>query len=144
MTTYLKIIEGAFLDIGVKASEAPLSPAETSDGMTKLLDMLAEWDLLDILTGIDPTADTSADMMEPRGLTSGIRANLATRLAGQYERPVSQSLAIEASRGMSAIIVFNSRKTTVDKPSTLPMGSGNRRRYETNGDFFPESDERNF
>jgi len=144
MTTYLKIIEGAYLDIGVKAAEAPLAASETSDGMGELLDMLAEWDALDILTGIEPTTDTGADMMEPRGFTSGIRANLAVRLAGQYEKPVTQSLAVKASQGLAAIVTINSRQTSVDKPSTLPMGAGNRQDYTTDRDFFPEQTERNF
>jgi len=144
MTTYLKVIEGAFQDIGVKSAEEPLSAAEISDGMDKLLDMLAEWDLIDILSGIEPTTDTGADMMEPRGFTAAIRSNLATRLAGQYDRPVSQSLAIEASRGMATIITINARKTTVDIPSTLPMGGGNRNNLEVESDFFPEPEERNF
>ena len=144
MTTYLKVIEGAFQDIGVKSAEEPLPPAEISDGMEELLNMLAEWDLIDILSGIEPTTDTGTDMMEPRGLTSAIRSNLATRLAGQYEKPVTQSLAIKASRGMAAIITINARKTTVEPPSTLPMGSGNRRTWDNDTDFFPEQTERNF
>ncbi len=144
MTTYLKVLQGAFLDIGVKAAESPLSPSEISDGLTELNDMLAEWDLVDIIKGIEPDEDAGIDMMEPRGWTGGIRANVAVRLAGQYERPVTQSLAVKASRGYNAIVISQYNQQDYELPDTLPTGQGNCNTAWIDDEFFPTNSKRNF
>lgn len=144
MTTYQKTIEGAMLDIGVKAAETPLTDAELDDGLTELNDMLAELDLAGVIKGIEEDEDASADMMEPRGYQSGIRAMLAVRLAGMYDRPVSGSVSAKAASGFSTIVSSQFNQQDFEFPDTLPTGSGNCNTAWNDDEFFPSNTRRNF
>jgi hypothetical protein len=144
MTTYLKTIEGAFLDIGIKNAETPLTASELDDGLIELNDMLAEWDLNSIIRGIETNEDAGVDMLEPRGWQSGIRSNLAVRLAGMYDRPVTQSLAVKASNGFSTIVSSQFNQQDFEFPDTLPTGSGNCNTAWNDDEFFGTNTRRNF
>jgi hypothetical protein len=144
MTTYQKVVEQAFLDIGVKAAESPLTAAELEDGLEELNDMLSEWGMNGIIKGIAEDDDASQDMMEPRGWKSGIRANLAVRMAGQYNRAVTQSLGVKASQGYSAIVASQFNQQDFEFPDTLPTGSGNCNTNWNDDEFFPTNSKRNF
>lgn len=86
-------------------------------------------------------ANPADTVYAPDGAISGIISNVAVRLAGQYDIPISESLAASAAIGMEALTMLG---VTVNKqrfPSTLPIGSGNENWLDNDSHFFPDYNE---
>lgn len=145
MATALKVIERAFSKIGVKAAETPLTSAEVQDGRDVLNDMLSSWDSTGTLKGAVPVGDVGDELIVPRYAIGAIKANLAIRLASEYDKAVTQGLAFDASDSLKEMVKSSIDLSNVDLPSTLPVGSGNSGdTYDTFDQFFAETDKENF
>lgn len=146
MTTALKVIERAFSKAGIRAAETPLSASEVEDGLDVLNDMLSEWGTNDILKGAIPVAVVGDELIIPRFSLGAVKANLAIRMAGEYDRPITQAMAFDASNSLNSLTIATLDLSDVDYPSTLPLGSGNDDEFLSTQfrDFFPEGKKRNF
>lgn len=146
MTTALKIITRAFQKATIKAAETPLTAAELEDGLDALNDIINQWNATGLLKGVSPVADSNTDLFEPDYATAALKANLATIMCGEYDIPVNQGLAVDASQSKSNLISASTNLEDIEFPSTLPVGSGNDNQYgyDYNRDFFPENEDDNF
>lgn len=146
MTTALHMINRAFSKAGIKAAETPLSPSELEDGLDIMNDMLAQWDAAGTLKGV-PLIDDSADHVNcPRYADRAIKGALAILIAGEYNVPVSQAMAVDASDGLAAMIAAGNNWKDIELPDTLPKGSGNKVDYNYYDDdnFFTKNTDLNF
>lgn len=87
---------------------------------------------------IENPADT---IYAPSGAISGIIANVAVNLCGQYDVNVSAPLAAAAERGMQAMRHLGVNIGKQNFPSTLPIGSGNENWLDNDSHFFPDYSE---
>jgi hypothetical protein len=140
------MIKRAFSKAGIKPAETPLSDSEIEDGLDSLNDLLSEWDVNDTLVGV-PLLDDVNEVVEcPRYADGALKAAIAIRIAGEYNIPVTQAMAVDASASLSAMIAASTDFSDIEFPDTLPIGSGNRdygHTYE-NDVFFPRNTKRNF
>lgn len=95
--------------------------------------------------GIDipwvPLSSPNDPVYAPDGVISAIIANVAVRLAGQYDVQISEPLAASAALGMDALMMEGVNINKQRYPSTLPVGSGNDDWYNGNSRFFPDYNE---
>lgn len=80
----------------------------------------------------------SDEIYAPAGAISGIIANVAVRLCGQYDVQVSQPLVLMAETGMNAMRNIGVNIGKQNFPSTLPMGSGNDEWLGNVSHFYPD------
>lgn len=125
-TTALQIIERAFSKAGVKPAETPLTNAEVQDALDTLNDMLSEWDVNGTLKGAVPVETVNDDLIIPRFAFGAVKANLAIRLAPEYDRVVTQGMAFDATDSLKELVKATINLSDLDYPSTLPVGSGNQ------------------
>jgi len=145
MAEALHIIERAFLKIGVKAAETPLTASEIEDGLDTLNDLLSEWNNDGTLKGAVPLANVNDDLDLPRFALGALKANLAMRIAPEYDRVVLPGLLMEATDTLSNLIKSSIDLRTINFPSTLPIGDGNQGQSDNSLiDYFPEDKTRNF
>jgi hypothetical protein len=146
MTTALKIASRAFQKAGIKAAETPLEASEIEDALDVLNDLINAWNATGVLKGVSPVLDIGEDLKEPSYSSWALKANLAIMIAGEYGKEVSQSMAIDASQSMNALISASSNLSDIEYPDTLPIGSGNNEQYDNSydRDFFPENELENF
>lgn len=146
MTTALRIIERAFSKIGVRASETPLTASEVEDGLDTLNDLLSEWGTTGTLKGAVPVSGVGVELEIPRYSLGAVKANLAIRLAPEYDRPVTQGMAFDATDSVNKLVKAEINLSNVPFPGTLPVGEANTDGQEviTGRDFFPEGKHRNF
>lgn len=144
MTTALLIIERAFSKIGVRAAETPLTNSETQDGLDILNDLLSEWGTNGELQGAIPVENVTDDLVVPRYSLGALKANVAIRLASEYDREVTQGLAFDATNSKNAMVKAG-LNLRVFYPSTLPTGSGNTdENFGLEREFFPDQKKQNF
>jgi len=142
--TYLDIIEGALKHLGVLVAETTVTSAETQDGLNDLNDMGEEFEVSGISVGYVSSLDVNAQLELPRSAVAAFKAELALRLAPQYERVVSPALARLAATTRSALLRVTQTNIKVELPDTLPIGSGNECPDITNRQFFKQNSIRNF
>ena len=146
MTTALHIIERAFSKIGVVAAETPLSASEKEDGLDTLNDMLSEWGTNGTLQGALPVAEVGDELDVPRYSEGALKSNLAVRLAPEYDRPVTQGMAFNATDSLNQLLTAEQDLSNINFPNTLPLGTANTDGIGrlTDRDFFPGGNRRNF
>ena len=146
MTTALQVIERAFSKAGVKPSETPLTASEVSDGLDTWNDLLSEWGTNGTLKDAVPVESVNDDLEIPRYAFGAIKANLAIRLAPEYDRQVTQGMAFDATSSLNELVKAGIDLSNVHFPSTLPVGSGNQDDLfiGAQDEFFPMPKKRNF
>ncbi len=125
-TTALQVIERAFSKAGIKPSEAPLTAAEISDGLDTLNDLLSEWGTNGPLKDAVPVDNVTDTLVLPRFAFGALKANLAIRLAPEYDRTVTQGMAFDATSSLAELVKATIDLSELDYPNTLPVGSGNQ------------------
>ncbi len=125
MASGADIVNGAHRKLGIKESDSSISGQEMTDGIEALNDMLSEWEESGIILGFAPIADSADIVRVPRGTVGGIKSNLAGRLASDYSKQVSISLAAEIDFSMNNILKMTMKPLEVEFPDTLPLGQGN-------------------
>lgn len=96
------IVSAAFSKITIKGSETPLTAIELSEGLQVLEDLLAEWRYDDIDLGISGTLSSSTTGF-PDWSLSGVKSNLAIRLASEYNKPIVDSLSAESLTSLAQL-----------------------------------------
>jgi len=144
MPTFLNVVEGALKHLGVKASEVAIEAAEAQDALDDLNDMGEEWEGSGINVGFIASTDLNATFPTPRDTISAYKANLAIRLAPQYEKIVSPALAKLADDTFNALTTAYVFVGDVEFPGTLPTGSGNRCSEVFDRRFFNQNKIENF
>ncbi len=142
--TYLDIITGALKHLTVLTAETELTAAEAQDGLNDLNDMGVEWEVSSPSVGFVASLDVNSQIDLPRHAVAAFKANLALRLAPQYEKPVTASLAVLAADSLSALIRVVDFIGPVELPDTLPVGSGNECPDRVSRQFFKQNSIRNF
>jgi len=97
-----EIVSAAFSKITIKGSETPLTSVELSEGLQVLEDLLAEWRYDDTDLGISGALLESTTGF-PDWSLSGVKSNLATRLASEYNKPITDSLSSEALSSLAQL-----------------------------------------
>jgi len=145
MASGADIINGALRKLGVNPSDSAITGQEMLDGIEVLNDMLIEWENSGIILGFAPIADPADAIRVPRGTEGAIKANLAGRLASDYSKQITPTLAAEISASTDNMLRLISKPLEVEFPDTLPTGSGNQC-YDIDLDrrFFPVNSEENF
>jgi hypothetical protein len=141
------MINRAFSKAQIKAAETPLTASEISDGLDVLNDLLAHWDATGTLKGVPLMDDVNDTVNCPRYAERAIKASIAVMIAGEYNVPVTQAMAVDVTDGVGAMIAAGpSINIGIEFPDTLPVGSGNRDDYYTYVDdnFFPRNTKLNF
>ncbi len=146
MTTALQVIERAFSKAGIKPAEAPLTASEISDGLDVLNDLLSEWGTNGPLKDAAPVESVNDTLIIPRFAFGAVKANLAIRIAGEYDRVITQGMAFDATDSKNELVKATINLSNTDYPSTLPVGSGNMDDLflGVRDEFFRESKKRNF
>lgn len=142
--TYLDIIAGALKHLTVLSAETELTAAEAQDGLTDLNDMGVEWEVSGISVGFVASLDVNSQLDLPRHSVAAFKANLALRLAPQYEKLVSASLVNLADTTLDALLNVVDFIGPVELPDTLPVGSGNECPDVLNRQFFQRNSIREF
>lgn len=96
------IVEAAFSKLTIKGSQTPLTSPELADGLSVFEDMLAEWRYDDIDLGVSGTLLEGTTGF-PDWSLSAIKSTLATRLASEYGKPISESLTSEALSSLAQL-----------------------------------------
>ena len=145
MASGADIVNGALRKLGVNPSDSAITGQEMSDGIDALNDMLIEWENSGIVLGFAPIADPADTIRVPRGTEAAIKSNLAGRMASEYSKQISQSLAGEILASSENMLRLIMKPIEVEFPDTLPLGSGNQC-IDTNIDqrFFPANKDENF
>lgn len=137
MTTSLDLISGGLKLLGVKAAETPIEAAEAQDGLETLNDMMTELEETGIKIGYIPATDVNADIFPPVSTIGSIKALLAVRMAPEYGKVISPTLAARAVASDRMLAKFALRSLEVAYPDSLPMGSGNECDTFSYNRFFP-------
>lgn len=74
----------------------------------------------------------------PAGAINGIIANVAMRVANQYDVQVSATLADAAAKGYEVMLKLGVKVGKQNFPSSLPIGSGNENWLDNDSHFFPD------
>ena len=131
-----------FKDIGL-GSQFDIAPDELKDALEILDSMMAEWNVQGIRVGYPiGTIDTSSldtKVGVPDSAIGAIRTNLAILLAPSYGKIPAREIKVAAKKGYGTLQMRALSQNMPNKqyPSTLPIGSGNRRYNNRNQNFFP-------
>ena len=140
MATAKQLIDGALLDLQVKAAGVDLTDSEYSDSILVLNQMMLSLDRNGIRLNYSVISDKSEDITVPDWSESMVRARLAVKLATMFGRNVSESLRLSVIEETS--IVKNSIVSIIQPslPSNMPTGSGHGR-CRNIGTFFGDQHE---
>lgn len=145
MASGAEIVNGALRKLGVNPSDSAITGQEMLDGIEVLNDMLIEWENSGIVLGFAPIADSADEVRVPRGTEDAVKSNLAGRLAPEYSKQITPTLAASISASTDNMLRLIQDAPDVDYPGNLPQGSGNEC-YDTNFGrrFYPKDKEENF
>lgn len=144
MASGADIVNGALRKLGVKPADDTITGQEMLDGIEVLNDMLIEWENSGIRLGFAPIADSADIIRVPRGTEEAIKGNLAGRLAPEYGKQVTPTLAAGISLATDSMLRIISKPLDVKFPDSLPLGSGNQCTDFEDQRFFPENEAENF
>lgn len=145
MASGADMVIGALRKLGIKPSDSDIQGQEMLDGIEVMNNMLIEWENSGIVLGFAPIAVPADVVRAPRGTEDAIQANLAARIAPEYSKQITPTLAAAISASTDNMLRIISQPVDVEYPDTLPKGSGN----QCYGDdyyrrFFPVNNEENF
>lgn len=103
MSTNTQIITDALRLIGVLAEGETASPEQASDAMRRMNQMIATWEVDDIVLGYFAQSDSTAAIPIPDWAEKGVMGQLAIELAPEYGAAISPEAAKVADDGWSVI-----------------------------------------
>lgn len=121
----IDIINRAMSKIGVKRPGIPLEDDDISDAIAELNDMMTEIDASGTKLGYTIVSFQDDDITTPDWSYGAIRANLAIRLAPDYDTVVSPALAQQAAESWKIVLKRTVEIGETNFPDTLPVGQGN-------------------
>ena len=133
MTSKIKAISGAYSRLRISGITVQPTAAHVSGALTRMEQMLAEWEEnknLCLGYNFEDNPDANSEMGVSRGTENMIEANLAIRMVPDFNKVVPQELKDDAKRSYCSvstrIAVENLRD--VRPPNRMPVGSGHRYR----------------
>ena len=130
--TAASLITDALGEILVSATEQPVEASEMSAGIRFLNRMMASFDANGVSLGFTVITGPSDAITVAAGAIDGMVANLALRLAPQFDVAATPELIAAAKDGYSAMLNLAVTVEPTQMPCTMPIGSGNER---SNGQF---------
>lgn len=134
--TAQQVISDALQEILVKAAEVPLTADETATGIRYLNRMMTALDADGIALGFTVITAPNQTVTIADGAIEGVIANLALKLAKQFNKPITADLAQRARDGLVTLRKLGVSIAPTSLPSELPIGSGNEGDWETDH-FYP-------
>lgn len=131
MSTKGDIVKGMFSKLRISGITLIPSPDLDAEALNVMEDMMAELFERDMCMGylFEDVPDPASEVGIKRGFENMIKTNLAMRLAANYGKTPSGTLAFDASQAMSncqgRLLVDSTRQQ--EYPSRMPIGSGNQR-----------------
>lgn len=131
MATKIEHVQDAYSQLRISGLTVQPSPADLSLALTRFENMMAELDGSGLCLGYNfealPEPDTESGL-EPYAY-SFVASNIAIRVAPDFNKVIPQTLINQASQSFSVVsgIVAARDIRQVQAPSTMPLGSGNRR-----------------
>lgn len=143
MTTAKKIVEGALRLVNESSNLLDTDPYIQTLGFTVLVEILQEHRAFSryLVPQIPP--NSNADLREPPWATSGLKFEVAERLAPEIQLDVMSSSFMKANeKAQNTILIKASPPVVSQYPETLPIGSGNERWGSYTYKFYGENDTR--
>lgn len=125
MATAAQVLKASLQKILVQASEANFEPAEYSDAIFTMNNLMLGYDADGIRLGYTEITDLSDPITIPTGALRGLIYNLAIDLASEYNVVVTPAVADIARAGLETMEKLGVSMGASAFPSTLPVGSGN-------------------
>jgi hypothetical protein len=125
MATANQVITDAYQEILVQADEQSMSDANMQAAIRTLNRLMLKWDVSGMPLGFTIITNVSDTVTVSDGALDAIVANLAVRLAPQFDRNVSIELAAAARSGMKSIEFISVTIAPTPRPDNLSIGSGN-------------------
>lgn len=144
MPTKKSLIDRAFSNIGIASYTFDISPDEYQDALTRLDDMMAEWDGIGIRLGyVLPANEVPSDPADESGVAdytiTAISSNLAIRIAPMFGKTVSPDVYKMAAKGYDNMLISTFSPVPMKYPNTMPLGQGYKSRYLYNR-FYHDND----
>jgi len=129
--TTKRIIDRAMFKIGVKKANIDLQPDQYEDAIFEMNAMMTAFSSSGIRLGYSVKSDIEDPMTVPDWSYGFVVTQLAIRMASEYKKEISVSLAEEASMYMKSVRNrIRNRDLVVALPPDLPIGQGyGRTRY---------------
>lgn len=137
--TASSIITDALFDLGVAGQGEPIVAEDMAIAIRFLNRMMSSFDARGISLGYTVITGPTDSVTISDGAVDGVIANLAVRLAPQFDIVISQELAIAATDGYKAMLNIAVTVEPTQMPCTMPIGSGNEDFNNTVGNdkFYP-------
>lgn len=134
MPTKQSLVNRAFSNIGIASYVFDISPEEIQDAITRLDDMMAEWDGQGIRIGYrlpanEIPSDPADESNVPDFAVTAVTANLAIRIAPMFGKTVSPDIYAMAKKGFDALMIATINLIPMRYPNTMPLGQGYKSRY---------------
>lgn len=144
--TIKQIIEDAYSDIGLPPDE--VEPDQMQFAARKLGAMIANWNAQGVrvsypLTDNPENIDITLDSGIPQLAIEPVVANLVLKLAPSFGKVIAQETKATASSALKILKQYSASKPPkLQRPSTLPLGAGNKPWRENDRRFFPNPEDR--
>ena len=138
MATAQQVIKAAFQALLIQDSEAPLEPSEYQDAIFTLNNMMADLAVKNVSLSWTTVTALTDTLSVVGGVIEGIIANLALKLAPDYDIPITPALALRAKEGMRTLLIQGYTLTESAYPGTLPKGSGNFTSTHNNQKYYTD------
>jgi hypothetical protein len=124
--------EKALLKIGIASYVFDLQPEQIEDAVWALDSMLAMWNGKGIHVGYPlPSSpefsDINAETNVPDWVNEAIIYNLAVRIASEYGKTLPMEVYMLAKEAYSVVLNRSAKPKTMQFPSNMPAGAGNKR-----------------
>ena len=125
MSTVQETIDAALQKIGVIEYSDTANATDSTDALTDLNDMMAEWKVSDMDLDYFPQDDLTATMPNPDWADSAIKSNLAIKCSTTFRARVPQNVYDEAREGKNLVArtLINLNLEQADM-THLPQGEG--------------------
>lgn len=135
----------ALRKLGLRADEFSIDSDETRDALCELESMMLNWDGRGLRFGYALAADPenvnpNEDANIPDYVGDAVIYQLAMRLAADYGKSINPSLAQQAQASMNTLYM-NLDIPVNQYPRTMPIGSGNQRRFNRFQRYFRQAGE---
>lgn len=140
MSTAKQVIQSAARAIGVKRQGVDLSDDELQDATDMLREMLLEWQADGIKIPFTIPFLPTDELGEIDWTTSYIKLATAMRLAINYAVEPTPNLYAQYKDARRAVFGRLTELGPMQKPSTLPVGSGNQWFGSSDRRFYPNVD----
>ena len=138
MATVAQVAKASLQRILVQSDEAPLEPSEYQDFIFAMKNLMLDLDAKGINLGYTEVSNLGDTITIPHSCVRGLVAMMAIEVAPDYNRPIPESLTVQAVSGMRTFRRVGTTLRQTEYPSTLPRGSGNSNDTFNDSHFYPD------